>query len=512
MRAEAWPDAANADELHDALVWLGFLTGRRRGAGPGWSELAGRAGARETGGARCADRRRATLWIAAERLPQFQALWPEAQARTRDRRAGDLCRARLVARGGAWSRSCAAGSKGWDRSTEAALAAPLGLEPPGHRRRAGGARAEGFALRGRFTPGAARGRMVRAPAARAHPPLYGQAAARRDRAGRGARLPALPVRLAARGTERPHGRAGRARRSGRPARRLRGAGRRLGDRDPAGPPRRLRAGLARRPCLAGRIAWARLRPRNAAAGRRRARHTPVRTTPITLLARRHAPLWAALSPCRIRRQAEPARAGGRRLSSATTAPRSSTSWSTARGCCAPQVEEALAELVALGLVNSDSFAGLRALLVPSDQRRGRAAAPPPAMFGMEDAGRWALARRAAAAQPADRPQPRGGRACRAHPAAPLRRRVLAAARARGGLAAAVARPAARLSPARSARRDPRRPLRRRLLRRAVRAARGGRRAARGPPQAGLGRAGSRCPAPTRSTSSASSPRARSSPR
>ena len=36
-----------------------------------------------------------------------------------------------------------------------------------------------------------------------------------------------------------------------------------------------------------------------------------------------------------------------------------------------QVEEALAELVALGLVTSDSFGGLRALLVPSTA--GRAA-------------------------------------------------------------------------------------------------------------------------------------------
>src|SRR5262249_22462099 len=26
VRGEAWPDPANADELHDALVWLGFLT------------------------------------------------------------------------------------------------------------------------------------------------------------------------------------------------------------------------------------------------------------------------------------------------------------------------------------------------------------------------------------------------------------------------------------------------------------------------------------------------------
>jgi ATP-dependent Lhr-like helicase len=58
-----------------------------------------------------------------------------------------------------------------------------------------------------------------------------------------------------------------------------------------------------------------------------------------------------------------------------------------------QVEQALAELVALGLVNSDSFGGLRALLVPSAQRkpvgsakrRGRVLP-----FGMESAGRWSL--------------------------------------------------------------------------------------------------------------------------
>jgi ATP-dependent helicase Lhr and Lhr-like helicase len=66
-----------------------------------------------------------------------------------------------------------------------------------------------------------------------------------------------------------------------------------------------------------------------------------------------------------------------------------------------QVEDALAELVALGLANSDSFGGLRALLVPSAQRkpiaggkrRGRVFS-----FGMESAGRWSLIRREA--QPA----------------------------------------------------------------------------------------------------------------
>src|SRR5262249_10303175 len=61
-----------------------------------------------------------------------------------------------------------------------------------------------------------------------------------------------------------------------------------------------------------------------------------------------------------------------------------------------QVEEALAELVALGLANSDSFAGLRALLLPAERRRatsvrGRRRV---ALFGMADSGRWSGVRRA----------------------------------------------------------------------------------------------------------------------
>jgi ATP-dependent helicase Lhr and Lhr-like helicase len=61
-----------------------------------------------------------------------------------------------------------------------------------------------------------------------------------------------------------------------------------------------------------------------------------------------------------------------------------------------QVEDALAELVALGLVNSDSFGGLRALLVPSAQRKPFAAVKRRGRvlsFGMERAGRWSLIRR-----------------------------------------------------------------------------------------------------------------------
>ncbi len=66
-----------------------------------------------------------------------------------------------------------------------------------------------------------------------------------------------------------------------------------------------------------------------------------------------------------------------------------------------QVEEALAELVAHGVANSDSFAGLRALLLPADRRRGPAARGRRrvSLFGMADSGRWSRARRVAAAEP-----------------------------------------------------------------------------------------------------------------
>jgi ATP-dependent Lhr-like helicase len=58
-----------------------------------------------------------------------------------------------------------------------------------------------------------------------------------------------------------------------------------------------------------------------------------------------------------------------------------------------ELENTLGELVATGLVNADSYAGLRAMLVPANKRasndkRRRGAGPT-----MEEAGRWALVRR-----------------------------------------------------------------------------------------------------------------------
>ena len=146
-------------------------------------------------------------------------------------------------------------------------------------------------------------------------------------------------------------------------------------------------------CLAGRIAWARLRPRNG--GERSA--SPVRTTPIALLARRHAGLWASLSGIE-----EPARPSSRAQAVADFIRQYGASFFDelveGTGLLRPQVEEALGELVALGLVTSDSFAGLRALLrKPAAGGRRRTT-----MFAMESAGRWALARRP---QPQMQPRP-----------------------------------------------------------------------------------------------------------
>ncbi len=76
MREEAWPDADTADELHDALMWLAYLTAGRGRARPG---VAGAAG----GPARAAPRARpfvhgaTRLWIAAERLPLFAGVFPQ---------------------------------------------------------------------------------------------------------------------------------------------------------------------------------------------------------------------------------------------------------------------------------------------------------------------------------------------------------------------------------------------------------------------------------------------------
>jgi ATP-dependent Lhr-like helicase len=143
-----------------------------------------------------------------------------------------------------------------------------------------------------------------------------------------------------------------------------------------------------------------LQPRNGRPNGGERRAAPVRTTPITLLPRRDAPLWTSLAPI-----SGAVRPSGRAQAVADCIREHGASFFAelvdVTGLLRPQVEEALAELVALGLVNSDSFGGLRALLVPSGQRKPAAGAGRrrrTVTFGMEDSGRWALARRPRPAQ------------------------------------------------------------------------------------------------------------------
>ena len=153
-------------------------------------------------------------------------------------------------------------------------------------------------------------------------------------------------------------------------------------------------------CLAGRFIWTRLAQRKSDSERSAA---PVRGTPIVLLARRNTRVWSSLTgvvdstnlSSKAQAVADYIRTHG-----------ASFFDEIADGAhlLPSQAEEALAELVALGVVNSDSFGGLRALLVPADRRRPAAGGRRKrkiALFGMDAAGRWALVRRQAAVEPAE---------------------------------------------------------------------------------------------------------------
>jgi ATP-dependent Lhr-like helicase len=394
VREEAWPDATNADELHDALVWLGFLTEEESETGTSWTDWLAELG-RTKRAARILTPG-AALWIAAERVPQFAALWPGAslepaiaappghagQYWLADKALIEILRGRL---------------EGLGPVTADALAAPIGLESGAVRMALAALEAEGFAMRGHFTPMAiAEEWCDRRLLARIHHYTVKRLRAEIEPVSASDFLRFLlawqrltpntrmegPDALKTiieqlEGFEAP---AGAWETEILPAR--------IENYEPA---------WLDDQCLAGRIAWARLRP-TSERGNGSERHmapAPLRTTPITLLSRRHAQLWASLSP-----MAESVSQSVRAEAVAGFLREHGASFFDeiveGTGLLRSQAEEALAELVAIGLVNSDSFGGLRALLVPSDQRRSTTRAGHrrrSVAFSMEHAGRWALARR-----------------------------------------------------------------------------------------------------------------------
>ncbi|TMH36474.1 MAG: DEAD/DEAH box helicase [Betaproteobacteria bacterium] len=406
VKAEAWPGANTADELHDTLLGLGFVTAQEIDANAKWSSLV----------AELCDARRATrftviaaagtlsgsktLAIAAERLPQFHAVFgrvpltpaieaPEefaARNWTKEDALVEIVRSRL---------------EGLGPVTASSIAESMALPPAQIDAALAKLAAEGFAMQGSFTPAAQGEWCDRALLARIHRYTVGRlrqeiepvssrdfmrflcrwqhvlAAERRQ--GPDA-LAALIAQLE--GFEAP---AAAWESEILPARLDNYEFTWLDDL-----------------CLAGRATWTRLTVPSRVTARSAG---PIRTTSVSLLPRRNLGLWnraVAETP----RTATP---GSRAQAIAD--------YLKAHGACffdeivegtgllRTQVEDGLAELVVLGLVHSDGFAGLRALLTPSDRRKplgGGKRRRRTTLFGIEDAGRWALLRRPSRNVPASR--------------------------------------------------------------------------------------------------------------
>jgi ATP-dependent Lhr-like helicase len=400
VREEVWPMARDADELHDALVVLGFLTREE--------DLRGRADMpdstwRERFHALC-DAGRATaatlangqvLGVAVERLHEFLAVFADAGLEpeltpfeqttppTREDALRELIRSRLECSGPVTAQSFADLLGLAHTEIETAL---LALE------------AEGGVMRGKYTAGATGTEWVeRRLLARIHrytlkrlrseiEPVMPADYLRFlfDWHGVGAERSAGPAALAA-ALEQLSGFSAPAfawEQDILPARML--------DYAPY---------MLDQLCAGGSVAWMRLVPPRATDEERRA--GPVRGTPIAFVERDALDHWRAL--------AEMPDAGAINLSHGAR-----TVYDVLRangalffsdlirlsGLLHTQLEQALAELTAWGLTAADTFAGLRALITPASKRpmltrstryRMRRGAAP----GVDEAGRWALVPRQA---------------------------------------------------------------------------------------------------------------------
>ncbi len=451
---EAWPQPRNADEMHEALGSMGAMTEAeakaetqaetqaearaeaeaeakpeppadpRAEAGhadqdqprtPAWlqwlQELAreGRAtclavndddGAAGPAGAR-SRQRMLRLWVTTERLPQLQAVYPTAVAETavavppeyaveqwtREAAIRELARARLSALGPV---------------TAARLAAPLGLARRDVDLALLALQQEGFVLSGSFTPpagepGADEEWCERHLLARIH--RYTLRRLRREiepvaardfmrflfdwqHLGRDSRMSG-PDALAAvlaqlEGYEAP---AAAWEAELLPSRLTDYSMSWLDDL-----------------CTAGRTIWTRLRPpAGAGDGTASAAGTSLKAAPLLLLPRRNLAGWVRLAPAVDPQQGDVS-ARGRRVLAFLADHGASFFDELADGThlLRTELEDALGELVSQGRVHCDSFAGVRSLLVPASRRslptaRRRRGMP---ISGIQDAGRWALVKRA----------------------------------------------------------------------------------------------------------------------
>jgi ATP-dependent helicase Lhr and Lhr-like helicase len=391
VKEEAWPDPTNEEELHDALLWLGCLGKDEVAADPEWGVWLKRLAAEKR-----VAKLEHHLWVPAERVDQFRAVWPEATLSPEVTPPDD-------APSRQWSRETALVEivrgrlEGSGPVTARAVAETLGLGVEEIDLALMALQTEGFALKGRFSPGANGEEWCeRRLLARIHHYTIRRLRAEIEpvaakdflrflftwqRVTKDARLEGPDaVAVAASFLEGFEAPAGAWETELLPAR--------IDQYEPS---------WLDDQCLGGHVVWARLAPAAGQATTRERGPSPVRATPITLMSRRHAGHWATLSGP---------------LGNAPPSPRAEAvlnalkregalffdELADASGLLKPQAEDALGELVALGLVTSDGFGGLRALLVPAEKRQSIAGARRRRVspFGMGGAGRWALTRRAPA--------------------------------------------------------------------------------------------------------------------
>jgi ATP-dependent Lhr-like helicase len=369
IREEAAPDARNAEELHDAMNVAGFLAAER-GESRGWfSQLTGQGRATEV---RMGER---LLWVAAERLPQFLAIHPALRCEPPLNLPEEF-------RNQAWERQAALvevlrARMGMCGPAEAgALAEWLGVAAGDAELALVSLETEGLVMRGQFTPGLERlewcdrrllARIHQLTIHRLRKEIEPVAAAdflrfliRWQGAAPGHRAegPESLVKV----LEQLEGYEAAAvawEKDILPSR--------LQGYDPA---------WLDSLCLSGRYAWARL-------GRGGGSQVPVKATPIAVVARRQLAVWRdSDGPTELSAAADRLRACLQQHGAMFF-----DELAERAGLLRTQTESALAELVAKGLAHSDSYKGLRSLLVPEDKKRRYRGVSP---YAIEEAGRWTL--------------------------------------------------------------------------------------------------------------------------
>jgi ATP-dependent Lhr-like helicase len=386
VRDEAWPEVRSADELHDALMLMGFMTAEE-GAGGGrhGKDLSGYfeelvAAGRATGFDLPAGQR---LWATTERLGEFRLAFPEGRALrqlvdlpVRFDEAADalteLCRGRLEALGPV---------------TAAKLAGPFGLSPEKMQTPLVALEQSGIIMRGRYADPDEDQWCERRLLARIHRYTLGRLRSEIE--------PVTPADYQ-RFLFRWQG-LGSHRREGVDA--LRAILSELQGLSPPAVawereilPARLvhyDSGLLDELSAAGDVVWWRPPPRGTGTVRP---SSTVAASPIAILPRGDLAHWRAMTESPAEAPELSSQANAVRDQLAVRGALFFVDLVTATGLLRTQVEEALGELVAAGLVTSDAFGGLRAVIAPQRDRPSFRSRPKlrRRTISFDRAGRWAL--------------------------------------------------------------------------------------------------------------------------